>query len=350
MSEAAHAPLLSPNSPLAQALEKGRGAFNARFAQARSASKSLDPEIFRRHLVEIVEPIARSVSASEPDKVQGAVEVLFDLSLDLMGKGYFGEEPRCPELLDTWRELLPAIPGLLAKSPRRVAAALTNASVTLSRPGAANAHAWIASMAKVASHCADAEAYLSAGKVAAWRWGMASHRDAALDLLASMPEATASAALDLPVGEVLPVPVLLEALGDPWRRAEDAKKPAGAKALAIMGRVGGFRGFGGPFVCPPDVVAQAGRLLAFDTEGCYALFADAYGSSFERVPSVSANLGRGVGPFVLHPSGAVARGELSMILPALRNASSWACTEHTLAVAIPESHKITLVALRETRP
>ena len=49
-----------------------------------------------------------------------------------------------------------------------------------------------------------------------------------------------------------------------------------------MAVIGGFRGFGGPFVSPPEVVQAEGGIFAFDSEYCHELHADCFGATLKR--------------------------------------------------------------------
>ena len=103
-----------------------------------------------------------------------------------------------------------------------------------------------------------------AGKVAAWRSGMAHYRTPALEAITQLPENVANTAVGLfEVKRHLPMDRLLMMLGSPWGRSESAHPDRGP-ALEMVAKVGGFRGFGGPFDKPPEVTLIEGELYAFD--------------------------------------------------------------------------------------
>ncbi|MDF9878315.1 hypothetical protein [Cellulosimicrobium cellulans] len=113
--------------------------------------------------------------------------------------------------------------------------------------------------------------------VAAWRSGLVRYRDAALDAARSLPAQVARAALSLPAtGADAPTgPAALGAVldrhaADPWwwPAAPPSGEPAGTRWVRlpgapgpaqVLGRFGGFRGFGGAWRSPALVVGADAR-------------------------------------------------------------------------------------------
>jgi hypothetical protein len=317
-------------SALQAALTRGRDRYNAKFAQARRASRTIDGEAFAEHLRSIVAPI---VAAVPPDRVDVATDALYELSLELMARSLLG----AATIIAVWRDLLPSVAGLLAQAPRRVVAALSNAALALD-----DATRWIEAMAATAPRCSTADELLEVGKVLAWTCGMAHFRDSARAVLARLPDPLAFSAIA--AGRQAPLPPtrreLMAALDDPWwRPGLKTGRPTG---LSIVATAGGFRGFGGPFAAPPRVVAAGGRLFAYDNEVCCSLHADAFGATFQRhskEPPEGAAAQASV-----NAAGVVFWRGLTGRVVSLVGPSSLAATDTTLAVTLPHSHKIFLVA------
>lgn len=148
--------------------------------------------------------------------------------------------------------------------------------------------------------------------VAAWRSGLVRYRDAALDAARRLPEHVARAALSLvttdepawaeTVGGPDLVTVLDRHAADPWwwpgLGDTDGAAPTvllrGVHGPAhVLGRFGGFRGFGGPWLSPAVVVGADARhpglrwlLLAPDGAGTvdWTLVADVHGAFVARAP------------------------------------------------------------------
>jgi hypothetical protein len=331
--------------PFAGALERGRERFNARFALAQRLDRNLEAAAFAAHLRTRVAPLVDAVSAAQPKSVDAVTEALYDLSLELFSHDCLGPAPRFPSVGEVWDSLLPAAATLLSKDPRRVAAALSNASIHLARTPGARLSEWVRIMRGLASRTDDVDACLRAGQVAAWRCGMAHYREGALRAVADLPDALARAALDLPAGFSASKDRLLETLADRWRRPETAGEPYGPSGLAIVARAGGFRGFGGIFVAPPEVFTLHGTLYAFDSESCWSLHADLFGATLQRYgPDLPGGSVEKDGLFKLFPDGTVQKGGLSGSFPLLKGHRSLASDGTTLAVTLPRSHRIYLVA------
>ncbi|UKJ62474.1 hypothetical protein H1Q78_11840 [Cellulosimicrobium cellulans] len=113
--------------------------------------------------------------------------------------------------------------------------------------------------------------------VAAWRSGLVRYRDAALDAARSLPAQVARAALSLPAtGADAPTgPADLRAVldrhaADPWwwpaaPQSDErggtrwVRLPGAPVPAQVLGRFGGFRGFGGPWRSPALVVGADAR-------------------------------------------------------------------------------------------
>ena len=147
--------------------------------------------------------------------------------------------------------------------------------------------------------------------VAAWRSGLVRYRDAALAAARSLPEPVARAALSLAPGGggagAADLGAVLERhAADPWwwpGRVDGDLPTVRLRGVAeparVLGRFGGFRGFGGPWLSPALVVGADARhpalrwtLLSPAAGGTgadaatdeWTLVADAHGSLVARRP------------------------------------------------------------------
>jgi hypothetical protein len=334
--------------PLVELLKRGRDRYNTKFAYARRQHASLDGEAFLDHVRVTLAPIAEAVSKVAPDRVEETIDALYDLSLDLMGKTYLGETTRYPALLVAWRKLLPQLAPLLAREPMKVASAVTNAVYNLSTTPTARPTFWIDAMAALGQRCVDRAAFLEAGHVVAWRAGVAHYREGALDSCLKLDGQLARAALGLPDSSATSMAKVVDQLRrDPWLAPAEASGTATrARRLVITKAVGAFRGFGGVFVSPPQVALAKGELIAVDREGCWLVTADLFGATFHRLGSARPLEKKSIsGAFMIDKQGNVSCGSQSLAFPPLANATSFAATDTTLAVTIPHSHAIYLIAL-----
>jgi hypothetical protein len=112
-----------------------------------------------------------------------------------------------------------------------------------------------------------------------------------------------------------------------------------------MARIGGFRGFGGQFVSPPELGASGGQLYAFDRDCCWSIHADCFGATLRRFgPNPPADI-RQPEPAILSRQGDVCLNGCRGNFPVLREWTSFAAAGPTLAVGVERSHRIYLVAL-----
>ena len=332
------------SGPLAGALEAGRSRYNALFAQARRSMPPLAAAAFAAHLRTVVGPVVDEAARVAPGQVAAVVDVLYEFSLELLGKDLWG---RHPILAEGWRSLLGGLPRLLTESPRALAGSVTNALIHLAQVPGTRPRRWIDEVRRLGDRGADVSALLEAGEVVAWRAGLAHFRAGALEVCARLEPTLARAALGLPEADGPPLETILERLrDDPWLHAaaagttEDTPRP-----LRIVARVGGFRGFGGPFLTPPAVRSSDGQFLVSDQESCWRLTADLFGATLHRLGPAEPPTKGDPGPaFRIARAGKVSRGKESRVFDELHEVRSAAGDATTLAVTVPLSHRVYLVA------
>ncbi len=331
--------------PFAQILEANRARFNARFAEARRFQPRLDPAAFSDHVRSVVAPLVEAVARERADKAAEVADVLYDLSLDLLGHEFIGPNSRYPVIVEGWRFLLPRLSRFIAESPRESVGSTTNALYNLSTTPGARPGEWAASLLKLVEVCPDAPTLLKAGQVAAWRAGMAHYRLSALDLCRDLPPPVALTALGLsPQAEHPPLDPLIESLkSNPWLRPTSDLRPL-TSDLQIVARVGAFRGFGGLFLEPPLVWPAEDDFVVSDGEGTWLLMADVFGATFHRADIKAPSL-KTSSLFTINKAGSVSFGKTSHAFPELANANSSAGNSTTLAVTTPLSHAVYLIAL-----
>lgn len=337
---------------MADALAANRLRLNALYAQA-SLGTSLDADTFKEYLRQNVAPVVDAVARVRPEAVNEVMEILFGFALDLCAR----ELPaRYPALGQGMRLLLSSLPRPVAEAPRRFAGSVLNALYNLSTTPDAKPVQWIQQMIEIAPRCGDASTLLDAGKVVAWRAGMAHYRLPALEVARKLPTPAAHAALGLPPVDSLSISEALVRLQeDPWI-APSALHTAGGEAklgLRMVARAGAFRGFGGLFSRPPFVMrGEDGLLYVGDGTGLWMLHADVFGALFTRAEGggmqmVSDNT---LGAFTIDRVGRVsysspsASSILSAEFPELSEPLSAVAVGKTLAVTTPISHAVYLVS------
>jgi hypothetical protein len=330
-----------------EALDIDRESLNQRFQFAARRQRIDGPE-FLRHLAERVNPVVAAVHELFPERSRAVSSELFDISLDLFGGSILGGESDLPVMDRLWRQLLPGIARFVARDPHRVVGSLCNGLLQIQWQTGHGAENWLKRMLAIAPACASSQQLLDAGKVLGWTCGMAQFRGAALRLarqidrdllidILGLAETTASEDLERLIDQWE---------HDPWSSPPTDAPPA--RRLRQVAKIGAFRGFGGPFLFPPTVLATQGRLLVGDTESQWQLHADRFGSYFHRVGEGKLrrqNSKAGKSDPNIATDGIVTWNGGRFPFPQLAGSTTAAFDGVTLAVTLPNSFHIFLLAM-----
>ena len=325
-------------------LQARRGYFNARFAEKQIANPNLDADAFLNVLRENVAPAVEAVAQISPDNALIAAQNLYDLALDLFTQGLLGSNAHSSILNAAWQEFLPALAAFIAQAPQRVPASVMNALHNLAQTPGAHPDEWMQNLRAALPFCADAETFLRAGQVAAWRAGMAHYRVSALAVLKTLDAKLARTLFGLDANAAQPDTAALHyaLMANPWHDPR-ANLASSAKQTRIVKRAGSFRGFGGQFLAPPRVLWTREGFVAQDGENFFLLFADAFGATLHRAEKLREE--KISSPFKLNRDGAVTANGATMQFPELVAATSFAANQTTLAVTADLTHAIYLLAL-----
>ncbi|MBM4423576.1 MAG: hypothetical protein FJ030_09320 [Chloroflexi bacterium] len=335
-----------PNA-LASTLAANRERFNSKFAAARHYKPALDGDAFADLLRGLVAPIVEAVHALAPDQTFAATDALYDLTLDLLAQDFLGPRSRHPLIASGWAHLLPKFARHIAADPRAIVGAITNALYNISTTPGARPGEWMRDMLALADHCPDSETLLKVGQILSWKSGLAHYRAAALDLCETLPPAVARLTLGFPADSSQPLDSVLRRLrAHPWHRPT-LHPSRSTPELGIVARLGAFRGFGGLFIAPPLVFTSGDHFIVTDGEGSWLLTADAFGATFHRTDA-QPSTGKTKSPFTIHRSGEVSGPNGKQQFPELTQYTSAAANETTLAVTIPHSHSVHLIAATDS--
>jgi hypothetical protein len=337
---------------LAEALRADRETLNQRFAQRQRAGARIDETAFLEHLRTTVNTLTGDVARVQPERVRAVVTSLFDVSLDLFAAGLLGAKTKHPHVNAAWREVLPNATALLARDPTRVAGCLSNAADHLAAHAGARPAEWIELMRKLSLHCDSVSQWLDGGKLLAWRAGLVQYRSAALRLARAMPWKLAAPCFNVPEGmtESDWDKQLDRMETDRWFAPAAGKAAEASRSLRLVRTTGGFRGFGGPCLRPPTVTENDGELFVADGNASWQLLADAFGTLWQPVPTPAAKsrVSGARSKAMLDSRGRVGWDGMSQEFAELADASSFACDGQTLAVTLPTSHHVFLVARTAT--
>jgi hypothetical protein len=258
-------------------LEKHRENFNLEFKEKRLFNRRLDGHSFLEVLKDYVAPIVNAVHLKTPQKSEEVSLALYSLSLELFSRRYLGPDSLSPPVNNLWKETLPSISVLIARSPGRLAGHLTNAVFTLGLTGPDYPVKWLQMVSDVAPGCIDEQELIEAGKVLAWRCGMTQWRESALLTWDNLSKPLKLATLGLLLDDRdYDLEELRTSLDNRWLKP--GQTLTGETEICIVGRAGKFSGFGGEMTCPPEVMNIDGKIYTFDDENCWSLHGDCFGT------------------------------------------------------------------------
>ena len=333
-------PALDPAHPLAIELASDRERYNALFEAARARYDALEG-------ADVLAALGAAAPAVEGPEAGRIARALYPVVLGAVGRAQIGPRARQPEVAAAWTQALATCRAHVARDPARVASALLAALGTIGATPGAQPSRWARRLGRLAAGAETTDALLDAGAVLAWREGLARYRAAALGACGRLTRATALAALGVPDTSAHRdgLAMALDRLrADPWCRPEAAFQPDAPRRLAVQAVCGGFVGYGGPFLRPPALAATARGIVASDGEATVRLHADVFGTAFERVGPDDA-IARGRGGPRIGRRGIVEWGGQRERFEALAGSERVARSPTTLAVGIPGSHRIALLAL-----
>ncbi len=315
---------------LSQALAEQRDGLNQRFRSAALRLGDLDSASFGTHLTVRVDPILTAATQAMPDRAAMVTRVLYDASLELVGRRLFEEYPALDR---AWIELLPQLGPAVAATPLGTVGAVTNAIVGQE----SDPDRWIDVILRLAPKIRSAAHLREAGVLASWQAGAAHLRDSARERWDSLDDETARLAVG--AEPQTDRAVLASRLDDPWHDPRVDARPR----TQIVRRIGGFVGFGGPFHHPPTVQAAGGILHVADDNRWWRLHLDIFGTSLRPVP------GRPSGDTSNSSRWTVTRGQArgpagETELTQLARNGTWASDHHSLVVANRRSHELTVIA------
>lgn len=230
-----------------------------------------DPEAVRTAAVDLAAVADGLADDGDLDPQVGRALLTAATDLAARGRWRAGTEERTTVL-----EVVPRAAALVRARPDVVVPLLVASARTVRRSAD---RAVLAGLLAAAPPTDDVDELRATVLVATWRAGAVRFRSAALAAAARLPAPLAVAALGLTPG-TSPDAVLAAHTADPWWW------PGRDQTAGVLRRVGGFRGFGGPWLAVPRVSSGApwGCHVRADGE-CWAVLADLHGSAVVRLDS-----------------------------------------------------------------
>lgn len=336
-------------------LDEMRDQLNGRFNQQLKLGAKIDGPSWLRHVQEFIVPIVESVCRYASERGKVTLLDLYDISLELVSAGHFGEEGSSNCLSQLWREVLPKLPTLVSRDPRRIVGSLSNGVLFLKQRSEKQALQWLRLLEIGGILCDDSGTFLKYGKVAAWAVGVSEFRGEAISLAESLPADATKAALSLPqdLTSEQVAGVLRELIWNPWARisgSETGSSPTIQQvtlqevALQEVAQCGNFRGLGGDFISPPRVFLHDGELCATDDVGVWRVIADRFGSSLVRLNIQPQSKSKSLAKVQVDSSGMILWGNERLLREDLAGSNSSVCNGQTFAITIPTSYRVYLFA------
>ena len=331
------------SDPLARVLAAGRPQFNARVVEAKHRYSAFDTAAFTVFLCTSVDAVVCSVAEVAPERVAGVTIVAYDLALALVGQALDGPGARNDFVDRVWQVLAPKYARLISEQPVEMLGAFTNAVVNIAKTPNAGADQWVHEMTYLAKY-AESIAYVRAlGQITAWRCGLAHFRLGAIRAADQLPKNAALAAVGASADAEWTT-VRTNFLADPWW-VPDIEKKAELRTGIEIGR---FTGFGGIFVRPPEVRANADGFYVKSADRFSYLIADAYGAVLHPATAQEfeqSNVDLHVEAPSLKGSKLLLDGrEVDLDLP--EDGLVVTCNEHTVAVTSLYTFAIRLLPLQ----
>jgi hypothetical protein len=330
-------------------LRSGRPEFNARFAEARRLYPDLEINDFLSFLNASIDPVIQAVVKVQPEKAGDVVNVSYDMALALVGQKLAGLRARQNFIESGWNRIFTANASLVAASPQKVFASVSNALHQLAATPGTRPEQWISEMQEIAPQCGDVETFLRAGQIIAWRSGLAHFRHSCILAADLLPSTIALKVMRLPASGSWPdlkKGLLANPWFNPWQNGSDQSREA--PSIRAVAEAGSFRGYGGLFTVPPIITSQGENFLVRSGDECWLLTADILGATFHRATmrefedaSSKASL----------PSGLKIKGsEISWggkwhKIPRKGGYTSAAASATTLALTSSITHRVLFIAL-----
>lgn len=257
---------------MAAALAAHRDRCNALVAAARRGHADFDTSSLERQLRGPVATLVEACDRVLPGSGQRVLAAVIGPVVELVAQHRLGGGTH-----DALLATLPRLARAVAGEPRLVVGSLANAVVHLERTGVP-VDEWLARLPP-----SDPSTVLRAGQVAAWSLGLSQSRRGALDVAATLDAEVLGQALG--AGGPLPVADTVDRLrADRWWRPGGAAAGGRSEERAprIAHRVGGFRGFGGPFLALPVVGRRDDELVVRSGTEAWTLHADVFGATLTR--------------------------------------------------------------------
>ncbi len=326
-------------------LKKRRDDLNLQFKLFKQSHKAIEDESFFAQF----KSMFLFLPVHPPENAEELIQNSFAALLDLAAQDTSLKLKRSVQALLIWQKVIPLCPELFTRHSASLLSSLANAVIFLTQKDGVRLQIFIQQMTRLAPSCDDIKSLQNAGVVAAWTSGLASQRKTALNYLATLPDPICKALFP---HSQFSGPELSELwTKNPWidhsqvspvkqgpaKQSPTKQSPtkqslaqpslAKKKSAETCCITGGFSGFGGYVLQVPHVEVYEEDFLVSDGIKHWQLSADIFGAIWSRSKLVAKE----------NPIG-------STLIEGFEKISSFAENGHTIAVTMPSSLRVYLIA------
>lgn len=318
---------------LRNALEDRREALNAAFRAHQRTHPNLTAQDMYDVIRTLFPPITTTLMGAERAAVARVVEALFRAALILVPEDHLASGV----VREVWQRLLPRAAPLLHVEPVQLPAVLTNAALHLERDAPDIAGAWLSRFEKMIGALKTLDQIRDAGRAVAWMSGRADWRREGIAALKRLPaEAVACAIGEAGSADPSGLSARVAAIEqDLWE-----SNLRGARLAYVLG---GWAGFGGPFVERPLVFRAEETLYVRAVDRVWEICADQFGARLVPTDAPVVPASRPSTDFLINENGRACWGTMSVPL-GLSGVRSQAFVGRTLAASLERSYQVAIVA------
>lgn len=232
---------------------------------------TINTELLREWMIDVVEPILRSVDSQKSGHLPRICKLLFSKILLFQSRKSsiaYTQETKAALLI------CKEIPALFVEAPHRILEAIESAMRSLRQYQPLRVGVWIDLMCVSVEHCKSINDFLDCGRVCAWLCGLAHLKSRVKNVFKNLPDQVRSA-----IKNNTSHPDFEKLFNKNWNQKT---------ALTFVTAMGDFKGFGGPFETPPVIVNIENQIFATDGKHALALFADQFGQVLVEQNAFSA--------------------------------------------------------------
>ncbi len=301
-------------APLIALLQENAETLNQTLRSARAVSHQIDTADVPVWFAGVIEPVFTAIHQHDQKHSQKLFDILFRDMLSVLAS----PAAKADFAMNKDSRLLTALnPALTATNPTRVLKALTSAWPRISRYSPEAAKKWISMMQQIMPMIKDLKELLAAGRLAAWRCGMAHLRE----------RVDVSAISDQRIMELI--------FSDEKDLTSNLKRRWNPGKITSAIAAGGFTGMGGTFSRPPLVALHGDLILVSDERYTRVLFADRFGHTLHDCSPDLVNSSA----YNLKPVKSATKNAAE-ILGRYPDITSWVFHDATLFITTRSSHTV----------